>query len=124
MSRYPGLTLRVLAKDVPAIGPGKAQLVKLIDATGSISAAARAMRMSYRRAWLLVAAMNESFKEAVVVAETGGQRGGGARVTPFGRLLVTEFFAMEEKASAAIASDLRSFSRHLKNTAIRRSRAK
>ena len=58
VSRYPGLTLRVLGKGTPAIGPGKARLVDLIAATGSISAAAREMGMSYRRAWMLVAAMN------------------------------------------------------------------
>lgn len=122
--RYPGLTLRVLGGDTPAIGPGKARLVELIASTGSISAAARAMGMSYRRAWLLVAAMNESFREPVVVAETGGRRGGGARVTPFGMRLVERFHAMESKASAAIAADLRAFSRELRKTASRRSRAR
>ena len=124
MPRYPGLTLRVLGSDTPAIGPGKARLVDLIASTGSISAAARAMGMSYRRAWLLVAAMNESFKEPVVVAETGGRSGGGARVTPFGKRLVARFHAMENKASAAIASDLQMFSRELKKTATRQSRAR
>jgi molybdate transport system regulatory protein len=123
-SRYPGLTLRVLGADTPAIGPGKARLVDLIASTGSISAAARAMGMSYRRAWLLVAAMNESFREPVVIAETGGRSGGGARVTPFGRRLVERFHAMENKASAAIAADLQAFSRELKKTASQRSRAR
>src|SRR5687767_9126941 len=115
MARYPGLTLRVLGGgDAPAMGPGKARLVDLIDSTGSISAAARAMDMSYRRAWLLVAALNESFTEPVIVAATGGTSGGGARVTPFGKRLVARFHAMEDKASAAIASDLRAFSRDLR----------
>ena len=124
MSRYPGLTLRVLGSDAPAIGPGKARLVDLIASTGSISAAARAMGMSYRRAWLLVAAMNESFREPVIIAETGGRSGGGARVTPFGKRLVERFHAMENKASAAIASDLQLFSRDLKKDATRHSRAR
>jgi molybdate transport system regulatory protein len=124
MSRYPGLTLRVLAKDAPALGPGKAQLVQLIDSTGSISAAARAMGMSYRRAWLLVAALNESFKQPVVIAETGGRRGGGARVTAFGLRLVEQYRAMEDKAHAAIVSDLKVFSRHLRDDARRRRRTK
>ena len=123
-SRYPGLTLRVLGADTPAIGPGKARLVDLIASTGSISAAAREMGMSYRRAWLLVAAMNESFREPVVIAEAGGRSGGGARVTPFGKRLVERFHAMENKASAAIAADLQAFSRALKKTALRRSRAR
>jgi molybdate transport system regulatory protein len=114
MARYPGLTLRVLADKHPAMGPGKAQLLAAIDATGSISAAARAMSMSYRRAWQLVDAINESFSHPVVVTATGGKRGGGARVTPFGRELVRRYQAMEKKASAAIAKDLQLFSRHLK----------
>ena len=68
MARYPGLTLRILVDGRAAIGPGKARLVALIAATGSISAAAREMGMSYRRAWLLVEEVNASFAEPVVVA--------------------------------------------------------
>ncbi|MEQ1776286.1 MAG: LysR family transcriptional regulator, partial [Burkholderiales bacterium] len=56
--RYPGLTLRILGSGDPAMGPGKAALIERIDASGSISAAARDMGMSYRRAWLLVEAIN------------------------------------------------------------------
>ena len=114
MARYPGLTLRILADRHPAMGPGKAELVAAIDAAGSISAAARAMGMSYRRAWQLVEAINESFNQPVVVTATGGKRGGGARVTPFGRDLIRRYRAMESKASAAIEKDLQLFSRHLK----------
>jgi len=114
MPRYRGLTLRVLAAGAPAMGPGKAELIERIAQTGSISAAARAMGMSYRRAWQLVEALNAAYKEPVVVTAIGGQRGGGARVTPHGKRLVALFRAMEEKASAAIASDLRRFSRHLR----------
>lgn len=109
MRRYRGLTLRVMGRSVPAMGPGKADLVEHIDKTGSISAAARAMGMSYRRAWSLVEALNASFKEAVVTTAAGGKRGGGARITPFGLRLVVQFRAMERKASAAIADDLSRF---------------
>lgn len=116
MARYPGLMLRVLAKDHPAMGPGKAQLVALIDSTGSISAAAREIGMSYRRAWQLVDALNASFKEPVVLTAVGGKRGGGAVVTEFGRELVARFRAMEDKASAAIASDIDAFSTHLRHS--------
>ena len=84
MARYRGLTLRVLGKRVPAMGPGKAELIEHIAATGSISAAARAMGMSYRRAWQLVEALNKDYRERVVETAAGGARGGGARVTPFG----------------------------------------
>ena len=114
MARYPGLTLRILADKHPAMGPGKARLVAAIDATGSISAAARAMGMSYRRAWQLVDALNESFSQPVVLTATGGRRGGGASVTPFGRQLIRRYRAMEDKASAAIVKDLRLFTRLLK----------
>ncbi|MEX0637905.1 MAG: LysR family transcriptional regulator, partial [Burkholderiales bacterium] len=67
MGRYRGLTLRVLGRGRPAMGPGKAELIERIAETGSISAAARAMGMSYRRAWQLVEALNAAFKQPVVV---------------------------------------------------------
>jgi len=114
MARYPGLMLRVLARDHRALGPGKAELIARIDKTGSISAAARAMGMSYRRAWQLVEALNASFVHPVVTTEVGGRRGGGALVTPFGRALVRRYRAMEKKASAAIAKDLQEITRSLR----------
>ncbi len=113
MARYRGLTLRILGRRSPAMGPGKAELVEQIAKSGSISAAARAMDMSYRRAWQLVEALNRDFRQPVVTTATGGTRGGGARVTPFGRRLVAQFRAMEKKASAAIAADLRRFTRYI-----------
>jgi len=116
MARYPGLTLRVLGRDHPAMGPGRAALVLHIEKTGSISAAARAMGMSYRRAWQLVEAMNKSFAEPLVVTEVGGKRGGGAVVTASGKRLVTLYRAMENKASSAITADLKRFSRHLRKS--------
>ncbi len=113
MARYRGLTLRVMGKRAPAMGPGKAELIERIAQTGSISAAARAMGMSYRRAWQLVEALNRDYRERMIDTATGGKRGGGARVTPFGRQIVERFRAMEDKASAAIASDLRRFERYI-----------
>ncbi|HET7365612.1 MAG TPA: LysR family transcriptional regulator [Burkholderiales bacterium] len=114
MSRYKGLTLRVLGKRAAAMGPGKAELVERIAETGSISAAARAMGMSYRRAWQLVEALNHDFREPIVSTAIGGQRGGGAQVTPFGRRMVAAYRAMESKASRAIAAELRRFDRELR----------
>ncbi len=96
------------------MGPGKAELVERIDATGSISAAAREMGMSYRRAWQLVEAVNASFRETAVEKAVGGVSGGGARVTPFGRALVRRFRAMELKASRAIARDIAAIEKDLK----------
>jgi len=112
--RYKGLTLRVLGRSAAAMGPGKAELVERIARTGSISAAARDMGMSYRRAWQLVESLNADFLEPVVTTATGGRRGGGARVTPYGGRLVAAFRAMEGKASAAIAADLRRFEKTLR----------
>ena len=119
MPRYPGLTLRVLATDFPAMGPGKARLIELIDETGSISAAARALDMSYRRAWQLVDALNQSFTEPVVLTAVGGKRGGGAAVTAFGREAAKAFRVMEAKASSAIESDLHQYTLRLKKSSRR-----
>ena len=96
------------------MGPGKAELVERIAQTGSISAAARAMGMSYRRAWQLVEALNAACRQSVVTTAIGGKRGGGAEVTAFGRRLVRLFRAMEGKASAAISTDLKRFERYLR----------
>jgi len=102
------------------MGPGRAELIARIDRSGSISAAARAMGMSYRRAWQLVDAINESFREPVVLTAVGGKRGGGAVVTAFGKQLVERYRSMERKASAAIATDLKQFSRQLRKPPARR----
>jgi molybdate transport system regulatory protein len=104
------LTLRILGQGSPAMGPGRAALLEGIERTGSISAAARDMEMSYRRAWQLVQAINESFAEPLVLKETGGRSGGGAVLTPFGRRVVERYRRMEAKASSSIAADIESFS--------------
>ena len=101
--------IRIMFRKAIAMGPGKADLLRAIDETGSISAAARQMEMSYRRAWLLVDTMNQAFKSAVVVTLTGGKAGGGAAVTEFGKEVLRRYSAMEAKASASVARELRSF---------------
>ncbi|MCA1441305.1 winged helix-turn-helix domain-containing protein [Ensifer sp. IC4062] len=88
------------------LGRGKIMLLELIRETGSISAAGRAMDMSYRRAWLLVDALNRMFKEPSVESQRGGKQGGGAAVTAFGEMLIQRFRAMEAKACTAIEDDL------------------
>jgi molybdate transport system regulatory protein len=120
MAGYPGLLLRILSAKNPAMGPGKARLVGLIAESGSISAAARKMGMSYRRAWQLVEALNKSFNEPVVLTAVGGKRGGGAVVTDFGKRLVAAYHGMEAKASAAIAADLKEYSGYLRKPRARR----
>lgn len=99
--------------ELTAMGPGRADLIDAIDRSGSISAAAREMGMSYRRAWLLVESTNASFVEPLVVANTGGSGGGGALVTEFGRGVVAHYRAMERKAAESIISDFAVFSRLL-----------
>jgi molybdate transport system regulatory protein len=105
--------LRILLGAAIAIGPGKADLLDAIDRCGSISAAARELGMSYRRAWQLGDVMNRSFRERLVEAGTGGKRGGGAVLTPFGREVLARYRAMEEKAAKSIAAEVRSFQRLL-----------
>ena len=107
LKRYPGLTLRILGPRSAALGPGKAELLEGIDRSGSISAAAREMNMSYRRAWKLIEEVNASFNEPLCVTAVGGRSGGGAQVTELGRAVLTLFRKMEAEASEAIAADLR-----------------
>lgn len=98
---------RVYLRPDVAVGPGKIDLLQHVDATRSISAAARAMDMSYKRAWQLVDTMNRDFGRPVVETVTGGAGGGGARLTPLGRTLVERYAALEERLNAAAAGDVR-----------------
>jgi molybdate transport system regulatory protein len=100
------LKLRLLRDGEIAMGPGKAELLDAIAQTGSISAAARLMHMSYRRAWLLVDVMNRSFAEPLVHSVAGGAQGGGAHVTDAGQAVLRNFRAMEADAEQAAASHL------------------
>lgn len=103
---YRGARLRVVLGPGVALGPGKADLLEAIDETGSISAAGRRMKMSYRRAWLLVEELNGSFHAALVAADKGGAHGGGARLTELGQQVLRHFRSMERKTAKAIAGDL------------------
>jgi molybdate transport system regulatory protein len=97
--------VRIDFPDKERLGPGKMQLLEHIRATGSISAAGRAMDMSYRRAWLLVSALNMMFATQVVDSQRGGKQGGGAVVTEFGEELLRRYHAMEQKVDTALSSD-------------------
>ena len=103
--------LRVLLGTEIAIGPGKADLLDAIARSGSISAAAREMGMSYRRAWNLVEVMNRSFRNPLVETLTGGSGGGGAQVTELGADVLTRYRAMETKAAVAVAPEMKAFAR-------------
>lgn len=95
------LTLRVDFDSGDRLGPGKVRLLELIDETGSISAAGREMGMSYRRAWLLVDSLNNTFCERSVLTRPGGSGGGGAALTGFGRAIVRHYRAIESEAQKA-----------------------
>src|SRR5262245_47881068 len=102
------LTIRVdLGKGGGALGPGKIRLLELIQSHGSISEAGRLMNMSYRQAWLLVDNLNQSFRQPVVSKQTGGRRGGGARLTPWGRRVIERYRAIERAAQRVGAPHLR-----------------
>ncbi len=92
------------------VGPGKIRLLEMIAEHRSISEAARAMDMSYRRAWLLVAELNQSFRLPVTTAQTGGKGGGHAQLTEFGETLVGRYRAIERDAAAAVAEQLKALS--------------
>jgi molybdate transport system regulatory protein len=94
------------------IGPGKAKLLESIRDTGSISAAAREMGMSYKRAWLLLDSMNQAFTEPVVTAAPGGSGGGGATLTPFGAEVLERYRRIHDRASAIAADDVGALGRH------------
>jgi molybdate transport system regulatory protein len=104
------------------MGPGKADLLDAIEAEGSITRAARRMGMSYRRAWLLVEAMNASFRTPLVETARGGRRGGGARLTALGREALSRYRAMEAKAAAVLEVDVAAFGELLSTGAVKRSR--
>jgi molybdate transport system regulatory protein len=99
--------IRILAGSQIALGPGKADLLRAIDETGSISAAAREMGMSYRRAWLLVHTMNECFRSPLVEAVKGGVEGGGARLTETGREVLSHYQDIVRLAADHFAAYLR-----------------
>jgi len=96
------------------MGPGKADLLEAIDSSGSISAAAKKMGMSYRRAWELVDVMNKSFDQPLIVSSPGGQNGGGAQVTEFGRSILKNYRNIIIKAHLAVEAELAQITAHLK----------
>lgn len=107
------LSLRI---DLPSgrIGPGKIRLLEAIDREGSISAAGRALGMSYRRAWDLVDALNTIAGSPVVEASTGGHRGGGATLTDAGRCLLADYRAIEQAVQRAAGPRLAALMRRMK----------
>lgn len=105
--------LRVYRDDTIAIGPGKIAVLEAVAETGSISAAARLLGMSYRRAWMLVDEMNKALVSPAVNTAAGGARGGGTALTPVGEEIVKHYRAIENAARLATSADMRALTRLL-----------
>jgi molybdate transport system regulatory protein len=97
----PRLRLRLLFGDNAMLGPGKADLLEAIAATGSIAAAGRAMGMSYKRAWSLVEDMNAAFKQPLVLTARGGAAGGGAQLSAEGAQVVALYRQLMTRIATA-----------------------
>ena len=98
--------MRIRKGDTVALGPGKVELLEAVREHGSISAAARSLDMSYRRAWLLIDELNQSLKSPATVSEQGGQSGGGCVLTPVGENIVRLYREVEAQAAAACAKQI------------------
>jgi molybdate transport system regulatory protein len=97
VTRPPTIQVRFRVDFAPgrSVGPGKIALLEGILETGSLSAAARKLGMSYRRAWLLLDSLNRSFKEPLAAASVGGRGGGGVELTALGREVIGEYRRLE-----------------------------
>ncbi|HXK23504.1 MAG TPA: LysR family transcriptional regulator [Myxococcota bacterium] len=98
--------MRITVGDVIAIGPGKVELLEAVERTGSITAAARSLDMSYRRAWILLDTLNRSLREPVVDSARGGEQGGGSALTETGRRLIDLYRQIENGAASACRRDI------------------
>ena len=106
--------LRVTAGEVIAVGPGKIDLLEAIAQTGSITAAAKSIGMSYRRAWILVDQINACLRQPAVASAQGGERGGGSRLTVAGQALVEHYRRIEGRAAEACADEIAALLRLMK----------
>jgi molybdate transport system regulatory protein len=117
----PHLSIRVDFEPTgSALGPGMAELLERVVAQGSIRSAAASMGMSYRKAWLLVQEMQDTFNGAVVTTEIGGSDGGGTKLTELGTNLVKTYRRIENRALRAAEADLNALAALVKANAPRR----
>src|SRR5437762_13054012 len=100
------LSIRIDFEGAEPFGPGKARLLGLIQAQGWIRGAAAAMSMSYRHAWLLLQAVEDTFGAPVITTATGGAKGGGAKLTELGKMVVARYRTIEAQAARATTAEL------------------
>ena len=105
------LSIRIDLASGVRIGPGKIAVLEEIARSGSISAAGRALRMSYRRTWELVEDLNRGLGAPVVATAAGGSGGGGASLTPAGIAVVERYRAIEAAADAAAQQHIAAINR-------------
>ena len=110
------VSLRLGFSGEQRLGPGKIRLLELIGETGSISAAGRAMEMSYRRAWMLVDELNRMFREPLVEARPGGAHGGGASLTEAGSEVVRRYRAIESNVETNSSAQISALEKMVSGT--------
>jgi molybdate transport system regulatory protein len=109
------LSIRVDLESGARIGPGKVAVLEEIERSGSISAAGRALRMSYRRTWELVEDLNVTMGGPVVATAAGGSGGGGASLTALGKAVITRYRAIEVDCAAAARKHIAALHRATRN---------
>jgi molybdate transport system regulatory protein len=112
----PTIKFRVDFGPCEAIGPGKIALLEQIDRSGSISQAARNLGMSYRRGWLLVESLNDSFREPLTMASTGGKGGGGVTLTSLGHEVIRTYRLFETEVQEQAARHFLPLARQARKT--------
>jgi molybdate transport system regulatory protein len=110
------LKIRISNQNDVVMGPGKADLLEAIDHCGSISGAAKHMGMSYKRAWDLADVINTSFKEPLILTSPGGKHGGGAKLTDFGRFILSNYRTLVDKTYSSAELELSNILSNLKPT--------
>lgn len=106
--------MRIMRNNVIAIGPGKITLLEAVRDQGSITAAAKSLGMSYRRAWLLLDEINSSLANPATISSHGGARGGTSLLTEVGAQVIALYRRIEAQATAANAQELEALMKLLK----------
>lgn len=107
------LVLRIDFDEEHYIGHGRIELLELVGKLGSIAQAAKAMDMSYKRAWYLLDAFSKCFNKPLIMRQHGGPGGGSAELTDFGRDVVERYRRMELLARKAIKDEISAIEPHL-----------